>query len=208
AEGTIVVPPANTLAFEASLAALRFVLGSSRSAATPRILRPRAASTSGTSRCDRICGSDHYPGLDKPRVDERAGRALPSPRGPNVGHGRRRIIWAVAAVCVVGAPAAARSAVPPGPVFGRSVVVAPAGGRVLVEVAGGHGGFVRLTSSRSVPVGTLVDTTAGTVNLTSANPNGKTQRGRFFRGIFRIEQRQTEGGLVNLVIRDNLTQSV
>jgi hypothetical protein len=125
-----------------------------------------------------------------------------------VGHGLRRIIWAIAAVCVVGAPAAARSAVPPGPAFGRTVVVAPVSGRVLVDVAGGHGGFVRLTSPRAVPVGTLVDTTAGTVSLTSANPNGKTQRGRFFRGIFRIEQRRTEGGLVNLVIRDNLTQAV
>src|SRR6185312_10535862 len=34
--------PLSTLAFEAPLAALRFVLGSSRSSATHRILRPRA----------------------------------------------------------------------------------------------------------------------------------------------------------------------
>jgi hypothetical protein len=59
-----------------------------------------------------------------------------------------------------------------------------------------------------VAVGTLVDTTAGTVRLTSANPNRSRQSGRFFRGIFRIEQRRTGGGLVNLVIRDNLTRAV
>ena len=56
-----VVAPANTLAFEAPPAALRFVLGSSRSSATHRILRPRAASPGGTSRCDRTYGGDHKP---------------------------------------------------------------------------------------------------------------------------------------------------
>jgi len=58
--------PKITAAFEAPLAGLRFVLGSSRSAATPRILRPRAASTSGTSRCGRTSGADH---LDFRSVD-------------------------------------------------------------------------------------------------------------------------------------------
>jgi hypothetical protein len=111
-------------------------------------------------------------------------------------------------VCLVGAPAAARSVPQPGPVFGRTVVVAPVSGRVLVDVAGAHRGFVRLTSPRTVPVGTLVDTTAGTVRLSSANPTGKTQSGRFFRGIFRIEQSRSAGGLVNLVIRDNLNRSL
>jgi hypothetical protein len=59
-----------------------------------------------------------------------------------------------------------------------------------------------------VPVGTLLDTTKGTVRLTSANSAGHTQNGRFFRGIFRIEQNRSAQGLVNLVIRDNLSQSV
>ena len=111
------------------------------------------------------------------------------------------------AACAVSAPALARSAAPPSPVFARSVVIAPVGGRVLVEVAGANSGFVRLTSPRAVPVGTVVDTTAGTVRLTSANPNRQIQSGRFFRGIFRIEQRRSAGGLVNLAIRDNLARS-
>lgn len=109
--------------------------------------------------------------------------------------------------CLAGAPAAARSVAPPSPVFARTVVLAPVSGRVLVDVAGAPGGFVRLTSPLAVPVGTLVDTTAGTVKLTSANQYRRTQSGRFFRGIFRVEQSRTGGGLVNLVIRDNLSRS-
>lgn len=105
----------------------------------------------------------------------------------------------------VAAPACGSSAAQPNPVFARTVVVAPVGGRVLVNVGGG---FVHLTAPRAVRVGTLVDTTDGTVRLTSANPTGKTQTGRFFRGIFRIEQNRSAGGLVNLVIRDNLNSSV
>jgi hypothetical protein len=107
-------------------------------------------------------------------------------------------------MCSMGVPAAARGVAPPSPVFARTVVLAPAGGRVLVNTGSG---YATLTSARAVPVGTLVDTTAGTVRLTSANPNRSTQSGRFFRGIFRIEQSRGAGGLVNLVIRDNLTQS-
>jgi hypothetical protein len=108
-------------------------------------------------------------------------------------------------MCSVGAPAAARGVATPSPVFARTVVVAPAGGHVLVQLPGAYP--MKLTSPRAVPVGTLVDTTAGTVKLTSANPNRSTQSGRFFRGKFRIEQPRSAGGLVNLVIRDNLARS-
>jgi len=112
--------------------------------------------------------------------------------------------------CSVGTTEAcgqARSA-PPAPSFAQTVVLAPTSGKVSIRMPGASGGFVRLTSPRPVPVGTAVDATAGTVRLTSANPNGSTQTGRFFRGIFRIEQSRTSRGLVNLVIRDNLNGSV
>jgi hypothetical protein len=125
-----------------------------------------------------------------------------------VGHGRRGIIGAVTAVLCAGAvaaPACGSSAAQPSPVFARTVVVAPVGGRVLVNVGGG---FVHLTGPRAVRVGTLLDTTNGTVRLTSANPTGQTQTGRFFRGIFRVEQSRSAAGLVNLVIRDHLNRSV
>ena len=55
----LVVASANTLAFEASLAAPHFVLGPSCGRATRRVLRPHAASTSLASRCNRTYGGDH-----------------------------------------------------------------------------------------------------------------------------------------------------
>ncbi len=127
------------------------------------------------------------------------------------------MIWAAAAVCAggvvaAGAPVGASAAGQPVPVFARTVVLAPVGGSVLIELPGRYTRFVRLTSRRTVPVGTVVDTTAGTVSLTSANPGtapvaAREQTGRFFRGIFRVGQSGTAGGLVDLVLRDNLTRA-
>jgi hypothetical protein len=56
-----------------------------------------------------------------------------------------------------------------------------------------------------------VDTTAGRVSLTSANPNyapTRFQTGQFFRGVFRVRQSATGGGLVNLVLRDTLSRQL
>jgi hypothetical protein len=55
----LVVTVANTIAFEAPLAAPGGVLVASRSWAARRLLRPCQASTSGTSRCDRTRDGDH-----------------------------------------------------------------------------------------------------------------------------------------------------
>jgi hypothetical protein len=127
------------------------------------------------------------------------------------------MIWAAAAVCfgsavAAGAAAGASAAGGPAPVFARTVVLAPVGGRVLVELPGQYARFGRLTAPEAVPVGTVVDTTAGTVLLTSANPGPAPvparQSGRFFRGIFRVGQSRSQGGLVDLVIRDAEPRSV
>lgn len=115
------------------------------------------------------------------------------------------LMSAASASATASAPGAVSTAASPQPVFARTVMLAPAGGTVRVKV---DGPYVRLTRPRTVPVGTLVDATAGTVGLTSANPYGQTQSGRFFRGIFRVEQSRSAGGLVNLVLRDNLKRSV
>ncbi len=132
-----------------------------------------------------------------------------------MGQGRRAIIWAWAGLSVVGAGAAGartRAAVaPPVPTFAKTVVLAPVSGKVLIRLPGARYGFVRLSGRPTiVPVGTIVDTTAGRVRLTSADPGpnpAELQSGQFFRGIFRIAQSRTAGGLVNLVIRDNLSRS-
>jgi hypothetical protein len=102
----------------------------------------------------------------------------------------------------------ARAAARPAPVFARTLVLTPVSGRVLIRLPGASNGFARLAGARAVPVGTAVDTTAGRVSLTSANPPpGYTQTGQFFGGIFRIEQNRAAAGLVNLVLRDSLSQS-
>ena len=119
----------------------------------------------------------------------------------------------MAGLCSVGgegaAAAAATTAAYPAPVFARTVVLAPVTGVVRIQLPGSSPGFVGLRGPRAVPVGTVVDTTAGRVGLTSANPSpGSTQTGQFFHGLFRVEQNRASGGLVNLVIRDNLSQAV
>src|SRR5689334_10195583 len=70
------------MAFERPLAAPRYVLGPSRSAATPRVLRPGAASPSDRSRCHRTSNSGHSDG----RLEGVVGR----PRGA-VGVDKTRV---------------------------------------------------------------------------------------------------------------------
>ena len=117
-------------------------------------------------------------------------------------------------VCFSGAACSGAQAgpQPPVPTFAKTVVLTAISGKVSIRVPGAPYGFVRLAGVPTlVPVGTMVDTTAGRVRLTSADPGPKPahlQTGQFFRGIFRIEQSPTAGGLVNLVVRDNLTRSV
>src|SRR4029077_19699314 len=55
----LVAPNASTPAFEVPLAAPGYVLECSCTSSARRILRPRPASTSGTSRCDRTHVGDH-----------------------------------------------------------------------------------------------------------------------------------------------------
>jgi hypothetical protein len=122
----------------------------------------------------------------------------------------------MAGLCSVGAeglvseaPARGASVVAPSPVFARTVVLKPISGRVFIRPPGISTVFVRLTRARIVPVGTVVDATLGRLSLTSANPPpGYTQTGRFFSGVFQIEQKRAGGGLVNLVLRDNLARNV
>ena len=67
---------------------------------------------------------------------------------------------------------------PAQPVFGRTAEVAPVAGVALIEPPG-QKRFARLSSASTVPLRTLVDTTHGTVMLTSATGTGQqTQTGR------------------------------
>jgi hypothetical protein len=67
-------------------------------------------------------------------------------------------------------------------------------------------GFIPLSAARQLPVGSLVDTSRGTVALTTATAKaGQVQTGNFQSGVFQILQNRADKGLAELRIRD--TQS-
>ena len=112
----------------------------------------------------------------------------------------------VSLLCALsGAPAVAAPA-PPSPAFAKTVALAPVSGTVLIRPPAASY-YAQLTGARTVPVGTVVDTTAGRVRLTSANPRpGSFQSGQFFGGTFQVRQSRAGGGLVSLVLRDAITR--
>jgi hypothetical protein len=82
------------------------------------------------------------------------------------------------------------------PVLGRAVNVAVVSGQVLIKL---RGRFVPLSAAQQIPVGSLLDTTRGTVRLTSAaNTRGATQFGDFTGGAFQVGQSRGGGGLTDL----------
>jgi hypothetical protein len=119
---------------------------------------------------------------------------------------------------------------PPPPVIGREANFSPVSGNVYVMVPppthapiavfqpsfSGHAiaaltkgvGFVPLTQARQLPVGTDVDSRAGTLKLTTATTAGnkpKTQVGQFSQGLFQVLQssNRKKKGLTNLKLLDN-----
>jgi DNA-binding beta-propeller fold protein YncE len=76
--------------------------------------------------------------------------------------------------------------VPP-PILARTGNVAPISGTVLVRVPGSRT-FVPLSSLRQIPFGTVIEATRGHVSVTTAEPNGTTQKGEFFEGEFILKQ--------------------
>jgi hypothetical protein len=85
------------------------------------------------------------------------------------------------------------------PVPGESVELDKAGkGTVLVRLPGADEA-IPLQQASSVPVGSVVDASRGTVKLTSArNKTGKRQTGTFWSGRFKIGQRKKNGYMTEL----------
>jgi hypothetical protein len=103
----------------------------------------------------------------------------------------------------------------PLPNLGETVDLQPVSGNVLVELPspsaapapGGRQRFIRLSRPRQAPVGTVVDATSGVVRLTTATATpARLQTGDFRGGIFKILQNRTDGGLTELLIRDNASR--
>ena len=86
------------------------------------------------------------------------------------------------------APAPAPTATPtPVPVAGQTVVVAPVRGKVLVKKPGSNT-FVEVDATQGIPLGSTIDTTHGTIELTSQKTGGKPQTALFYDGQFKITQ--------------------
>jgi hypothetical protein len=91
------------------------------------------------------------------------------------------------------------------PTFARSVNLQRVSGRISIELPATNRA-VALPSARQVPVGTVVDASAGVVRLTAelATPR-RFDAGDFQAGVFEILQDRTEHGLTELRIRDTTT---
>lgn len=86
------------------------------------------------------------------------------------------------------------------PVLGKTLAIAAVQG--TVKATSPSGAPVDLSDARAVPNGTLIDTRAGTVELTSAlDTAGATQTARFWGGLFEVRQNATNRGLTQLVLR-------
>lgn len=89
----------------------------------------------------------------------------------------------------------------PAPVLASSVVAGPESGTVLVRLPG-TSEFVELAADAPVPVGSVLDATAGTVVLTSAvTADGTVQTGTFWGGVFEVRQSRGAAGMTDLILR-------
>jgi hypothetical protein len=106
-----------------------------------------------------------------------------------------------------GAPATPGSAAPLAadavPILGESVSVTVKTGTVLVRVPGATSA-VALAGAASIPVGALVDTRKGTIELETALPGALTQTGTFHGGLFQVRQPAAAKGMTELVLRGAL----
>lgn len=81
---------------------------------------------------------------------------------------------------------------PPTPVLAKQVNVEPVKGKVTTKCKGDKR-FIRLKYAEQIPVGCLVDTTKGTVELTSSSgAAGGTQSAKFWSGIFKVTQTKSK----------------
>jgi hypothetical protein len=86
--------------------------------------------------------------------------------------------------------------------FGKTVVISPVNGSVLVKEPGERARKVR--AKVAVSLGSKIDTRNGKVKLTSALRKGQKQQTARFKGArFRVTQPSREGGLTDLKIIDN-----
>jgi hypothetical protein len=90
------------------------------------------------------------------------------------------------------------------PMLGETVGLRATSGVVQVRPPGSPN-FLALSDLASLPVGTVVDTRRGTVELRSALPDGTTQSGSFHGSRFEVRQKAGSNGLTNLYLRGSFS---
>ncbi len=86
------------------------------------------------------------------------------------------------------APLAPSLIVPlPFAILGTSTDVTPVSGTVTVKLPGSST-FTTLSSTANIPVGSTIDASSGTVSLTVTLPDGSSQTGEFYNGVFVFTQ--------------------
>ena len=91
----------------------------------------------------------------------------------------------------------------PQPTVAKTANVVPVQGTVLVKQPGKKA-FTRLTQGNQIPIGSLVNTTRGSVQLTSAAGGGRVQRGVFHGGLFKLGQTRGPQPITDLTLRAQL----
>jgi hypothetical protein len=86
---------------------------------------------------------------------------------------------------------------PPAPVLGQKVNVKPVSGQVFILVGTK---LVPLTEAKQIPSGAILDTRAGSLQLTTAAGKHKRETGTFGGAIFKLTQART--GLTNLKLAE------
>jgi hypothetical protein len=101
----------------------------------------------------------------------------------------------------------------PPPLLGTAANVEPVKGQVFVKFPGTSGaasaaqkgqGFIPLQEARQIPIGSLLDTSKGTVRLTTASTSaGKVLSGDFSAGVFQVLQsrKRSQKGLTELRLK-------
>jgi hypothetical protein len=90
--------------------------------------------------------------------------------------------------------------------LGEQIDAVPVRGTVLFAFPRGKTArFMRLTRERRLPVGSQLDTTHGTVSITSAvNFTGGTRTGEFYGGRFKVLQKRVVGAVTELQLTGKL----
>ncbi len=85
----------------------------------------------------------------------------------------------------------------PPPTTGETANVEPVSGTVKVKTPGSNS-FVLLSDGASIPIGSIVDVTHGTVELTTSAGGVQSQTARFYSGVFKLTQAKAKKPVTEL----------